>query len=99
MDFLEVRPVYVRNEKSTRGHVLVVMLAYMIVRHLQTAWQNFDLTPEEGLKQLTTLASVEMKFNGNGSCLKIPRPMKSSRELLEAVGKRWSGKTGQVHKW
>ena len=86
MDFLEVRPVYVRNEKSTRGHVLVVMLAYMIVRHLQTAWQNFDLTPEEGLKQLATLASVEMKFNGKGSCLKIPRPRKSSRELLEVVG-------------
>jgi len=27
---LEVRPIYVRNEASTRGHVLVVMLAYFI---------------------------------------------------------------------
>jgi transposase len=25
---LEVRPVFVRNESNTRGHVLVVMLAY-----------------------------------------------------------------------
>ena len=42
-DFLEVRPVYVQTEKSTRGHVLVVMLAYMIVRILRGAWQEFDL--------------------------------------------------------
>ena len=26
---LEVRPVYVRKEENTRGHVLVVMLAYL----------------------------------------------------------------------
>jgi hypothetical protein len=35
---LEVRPVYVRTEPSTRGHVLVVMLAYLIVRALRRAW-------------------------------------------------------------
>ena len=34
---LEVRPVYVRTEESTRGHVLVVMLAYLIVRYLRRA--------------------------------------------------------------
>jgi transposase len=32
---LEVRPVYVRTEANTRGHVLVVMLAYLIVRELK----------------------------------------------------------------
>ncbi|MEJ1643684.1 IS1634 family transposase, partial [Escherichia coli] len=51
---LEVRPVYVRKEDSTRGHVFVVMLAYMIIRRLRRAWKNFDLTVEEGLAQLTT---------------------------------------------
>ena len=53
--FLEVRPVFVRREKSTRGHVLVVMLAYLMLRRLQQAWKRFDLTAEEGLKQLATL--------------------------------------------
>ncbi len=33
--FLEVRPVYVQTEKSTRGHVLVVMLSYIIVSRLR----------------------------------------------------------------
>jgi transposase len=83
--FLEVRPVFVRTEKSTRGHVLTVMLGYMIIRRLQQAWQEFDLTAEEGLKQLSTLCSMEMKIKGQGSCLKIPRPREQSRKLLEAL--------------
>jgi transposase len=84
-DFLEVRPVYVRNEKSTRGHVFAVMLAYMIVRHLKEAWRVFDITPEEGLKQLATLSSVEVKVKNRGSILKIPRPREQSQGLLKAL--------------
>ena len=83
-DFLEVRPVYVQTEKSTRGHVLVVMLSYMIVRRLRRDWENFDLTVEEGLNQLSTLCSMEMKVKNQGSCLKIPRPREKSRQLLKA---------------
>lgn len=84
-EFLEVRPVYVQTEESTRGHVLVVMLSYMIVRALRRAWQGFDLTVEEGLKQLSTLCSIEMKIENQASCLKIPRPREKSRQLLKAL--------------
>ncbi len=82
---LEVRPVFVRTEESTRGHVLVVMLAYMIVRRLRQAWTDFDCTVEEGIKQLSTLYSMEVKVKGEGSCLQIPRPRKKSRDLLKAL--------------
>jgi transposase len=84
-DFLEVRPVYVQTEKSTRGHVLVVMFSYIIVRRLRRAWEKFDLTVEEGLKQLSTLCSMEMKVKNKASCLKIPRPREKSRQLLKAL--------------
>ena len=43
---LEMRPVYVRTEEHTRGHVLAVMLAYLIQRELRRAWRAFDLTVE-----------------------------------------------------
>jgi transposase len=82
---LEVRPVFVRSEKSTRGHVLVVMLAYMIIRKLREAWVSLDMTVEEGLKQLSTLCSMEIKVKDHGSCLKIPRPRETSRDLLKAL--------------
>ena len=85
---LEVRPVFVRSEKSTRGHVLVVMLAYLIIRKLRAAWAAFDVTVEEGLKQLSTLCSMEIKVKDHGSCLKIPRPREKSRELLKALDVR-----------
>ena len=84
-DFLEVRPVYVQTENNTRGHVLVVMLAYMIIRVLRNAWRDFDLTVEEGLKRLSTLCSMEMKVKNQASCLKIPRPRENSRQLLDAL--------------
>jgi transposase len=82
---LEIRPVYVRTEKNTRGHALVVMLAYLIVRYLQKAWSQFDVTVEEGLGQLSTLSSIEMTVRNKGQCLKIPDPRQDSRQLLEAL--------------
>lgn len=63
--------MYVQTEKSTQGHVLVVMLSYMVVRALRRGWQSFDLTVEEGLKHLTTLCSMEIKVKDQVSCLKI----------------------------
>lgn len=85
MVILEVRPIYVRIEESTRAHTVVVMLAYKITRKLRQAWEEFDLTVEEGLNQLSTLCSTEVQVKGQGSCLKIPRPRKDSRGLLEAL--------------
>lgn len=81
---LKVRPVYVRKEESTRGHVFVVMLAYLIIRRLRDAWAGFDLTVEEGLEQLATICSMEVTVKDqNAHCQKIPRPRQQSRELLE----------------
>jgi hypothetical protein len=85
---LEMRPWYVQLEKSTRGHALVVMLAYLITHALQQAWANFDLTVEEGLKELSTLCSMEMRMKGQGSCHRIPTPRQTSAQLLQAAAVR-----------
>ncbi len=83
---LEVRPGYVRKEESTRGHVFVVMLAYLIIRRLRKAWEGFDLTVEGGLEQLATVGSMEVKVKGQDTrCLKIPQPREQSRRLFEAL--------------
>lgn len=84
-ELLEVRPVYVRKEKSTCGHVLVVMLAYLVTRVLSCAWSGFDLTVKEGIKQLSTLCTMEMKVKDQGSCLRIPNPRPASQDLLNAL--------------
>ena len=84
--FLEIRPVYVRKEETTRGHVLVVMLAYMIVKQLRSAWADSDVTPEEGVKKLASLTCTKMEIKNMASCWKIPRPRKELKELLDALG-------------
>jgi hypothetical protein len=82
---LETRPIYVRTPEHTRGHVLVVMLAYLIRRELSRAWAGLDVTVEEGLHQLQTLVSTEIKVEGGGSCLRIPTPSAPCRALLKAL--------------
>ena len=57
---LETRPIYVRTPEHTRGHVLLVMLAYLIRRELSQAWSSLDVTVEKGRHQLQTLCSTEI---------------------------------------
>jgi hypothetical protein len=82
---LEMRPVYVQTDESTRGHVLVVMLAYLVVRELNRRWSGFDMTVQEGLSQLSTLCAMEVKVNGSTTCLKLPKPREQSLKLLDAL--------------
>jgi transposase len=85
---LEMRPIHVRTAEHTRGHVLVVMLAYLIRRELSRAWTSLDATVEEGLHQLQTLCVTEVKVEGGGSCLRIPTPSVAAAALLKALKMR-----------
>jgi len=82
---LELRPIFVRKAESTCGHVLVVMLSYLIIRRLYEAWVKFDLTVEEGLKKLNTISVMEAKIKGEISCVKIPKPRETEQKLLDAL--------------
>jgi phage FluMu protein gp41 len=82
---LELRPIYVRSEASTRGHVFVVMLAYIIRRRLEGAWRDIDMTVEEGLDALKTLCCMEMKMPSCMSVHSIPKPTNVIKELIDAL--------------
>src|SRR6266851_3406081 len=55
---LETRPIFVRKEHRTKGHVLVVMLAYILVQELQKLWEEMHITVEEGLLELSMLTTM-----------------------------------------
>lgn len=82
---LETRPIYVRTAEHTCGHVLVVMLAYLIRREMSRAWASLDVTVEEGLHQLQALSSIEVKVEGGGSCLRVPTPSPGATALLQVL--------------
>lgn len=78
---LEVRPVYVRKEASTRGHVFVVMLAYLIVRELERCWKEINLTVQEGIDELGSICLTYLTVN-QASCIKLPKPSQRAAQLL-----------------
>jgi hypothetical protein len=82
---LEMRPWFVHIEKNTRGHALVVMLAYLIARYLRQAWDALDLTVDEGLDQLTTLCAAQILVKDEVRCNQIPVPRDLSQKLLKAA--------------
>jgi hypothetical protein len=58
-----MRPVHVRLESSTRGHVLVVMLAHRLIQELQQCWAAENLTVQEAIDELSSLCVTELVVN------------------------------------
>jgi len=82
---LELRPVYVRTPAHTRAHAFVVMQAYLLRCTLARAWAGLDLTVEEGLRQLTTLCAIEVRFPDGKVCLTVPAPRDTVATLFAAA--------------
>ena len=78
---LEMRPVHVRKESSTRGHLLVVMLAYLLMQELGKRWAHLDMTVEEGLDRLNTYCAVEIA----GVIKVMLRPRADVQSLITAA--------------
>jgi len=82
---LEMRPIYVRKGSRTRGHALVVMLAYLIVRELAECWAQLNRTVEEGLDELSSLTLTEMRVEGKPQLHCVPEPRERVAKLLAAA--------------
>jgi hypothetical protein len=80
---LEMRPIHVRLQSSTRGHALVVMLAHRLIQELQHGWAGENLTVEEGLKQLGSLCVTEVMVHGTVKDQLLPEPRAQVKKLME----------------
>jgi transposase len=83
---LELRPLHVRLSSSTRGHVFVVMLAYMITQELNRLWKEIGVSVEEGLRHLSTLTETRIELPDGLSLNRIPEPSSQNKALLKAAG-------------
>ena len=84
-EFLEMRPWYVCTKESTKGHALVVMLSYLLVKKLKELWSKLDMTVEEGINELSLISVIEANIVGGGACNTIPAPNKKALALLKAA--------------
>jgi transposase len=80
---LEMRPVHVRLDASTRGHVLVVMLAHRLIQELQQCWAGENLTVQEAINELSSLCVTEVIVNGTVKDQLVPEGRAQVKRLLE----------------
>jgi len=82
---LELRPWFVTCEASTRGHALVVMLAYKIVRYLSRCWQGFDIEVLEALEALKQITLDRVEIAGYAAFQRVPTPRPALQQWLKAA--------------
>ena len=77
----ELRPVYVRKAKRTRGHVFVVMLAYMIVKEITHEVKDLGYSKKYVFEALDKIQYTEYEYQGKR--LKIlPRKFLYNQEKI-----------------
>ena len=81
-----MRPVYLRAENRTRGHAVVVMLAYLMAQELRRRWRDIDTTVQEALHSLAGLCVTEVRLGGRPSYHQVPTPRDDVRRLFDAAG-------------
>jgi transposase len=84
-ELLELRPWFVQLEKSTRGHALIVMLSYIIVKKLKEYWKEIDNTVNEGLDILSKLCLKEVKIKNKITYYEIIEPSDTEKKFLKAA--------------
>jgi transposase len=91
---LEVRPVFVRKESRTRGHVFCCMLALKISREmerrLQTVFGTTDADPHaitvgDAITALTRLCLLEYQVDANTTVTRLPKPDARQQEIFRAL--------------
>jgi len=84
---LELRPIFLRKEKRTRGHALVSLLALKLARELDRRLAPLGLTVEDGLERLKAVRLVRLG-NSQVELWRLPTTYpRAQSEVLAALPK------------
>lgn len=92
---LEVRPIFLRDENRTRGHVLCCMLALKLSREmewrLRTQFGTTDRHPHaitlpDALTALSSLCLLHYCIDEKTMVTKLPQPTANQKQILKALG-------------
>lgn len=81
----ELRPIYVRKEERTRGHVFVVMLAYMITKYISDKINHLGYTRKFAIESLDKIQYVEYVFKGKQIKIRPTNLPKHTQKILQAL--------------
>ena len=92
---LEIRPVFVRKESRTRGHVFCCMLALKLSREIErrlvAVFGTTDKDPNaitlpDALAALGRLTMLSFQVDANTTVTRLPKPDERQRTILDALG-------------
>jgi hypothetical protein len=91
---LEIRPVFVRKESRTRGHVFCSMLALKLQREVErrlaavfgtTDADRYAVTIPDALASLSRLTLLHYKVDDKIAVTKLPKPDAQQQRILNAL--------------
>ncbi len=92
---MEVRPLFVRKESRTRGHVFCCMLGLKLSceleRRLREHFGTTDRDPHaitlgDALASLASLCLMQYKVDEKTTVTKLPQPSANQAKILTALG-------------
>ncbi len=81
----ELRPIFVRKEERTKGHVFVVMLAYMITKYISDKMEHLNYTRKFAIESLDRIQYVEYDFKGKKIKTRPAKFPQHTQEILDAL--------------
>ncbi len=94
-EFLEVRPLFVRLESRTRGHVFGSMLSYTILREIRRGLREVFTIDDEGrlsldernvIEALSRLTLLYYETDSGEMLPEIAEPDERQKKILDAIG-------------
>ena len=92
-DHIQIRPVYHRNEAQTRGHVLMSMFSYAIIREMESKifpflklWNkknNRQLSFHDILAELNDIKLVELNIGRDVNKINVTEPNEIQSQILK----------------
>ena len=91
---LEIRPIFVRKESRTRGHVFCCLLALKLQRELErrltavfgtTAQDPQTVTVSDALEALGRLSFLIFEIDAKTTAMRLPKPDQHQRKILDAL--------------
>ena len=92
-DYIQIRPVFVRNQAQTRGHVMLTMFSYAIIKEMENkifpflkSWNKkakSQLAFADIIEELKGIKLVELNLGRNVDTLKITELNELQKEILK----------------
>ena len=84
----EMRPIFVRKKERTKGHVFVVMLAYMVTKYISDKINDLGYTRKFVIESLDKIQFVEYDFKGKKIKIRPTNLQIHQEEILKALNMR-----------